>query len=150
MALDDSWELPVLESITVTEEELLLLDWVMCSGSGLIPNAPLEDLVTNWAFFRFDVWKGISDLHRQVKGVPTEINGVLTQELTIDEFTARALLAVTPTTFRWGTGVDCGYALKLKLYRFLSKEVEVDASIAENQTDSNSEDESTSSTGTST
>ena len=118
MALDDSWELPVL--------------------------------VTNWAFFRFDVWKGISTLHRQVKGVPAEINRVLTQELTIDEFTARALLAVTPTTFRWGTGVDCGYELKLKLYRFLSKEVEVDASIAENQTDSNSEDESTSSTGTST
>ena len=147
MVLDDGWELPALESITVTEEELLLLDWVTCSGSGLIPNAPLEDLVTNWSSFRYDVWKGISSLRRQMKGVPTEITRTLTEVLTMDEFTAKALLAVTPTTFRWGTGIDCGYELKLKLYRFLSKEVELDANSTENQTDSSPKDESTGSAG---
>ena len=144
--LDDGWGLPSLDSIPVTEEEFLLLDWVMCSGSGLIPGATLEDLVTNWSSFRYDVWKGISILNKQKKGVPAQLT-VVTELLAIDEFIARTLLAIIPTTFRWGTGADCGYDLKLKLYRFLSKEVELDASSAENQTDSNPKDEPTSSAG---
>jgi len=144
--LDDGWELPSLDSIPLTEEELLLLDWILCSGSGLIPSATLEDLMANWSFVRYDIWKHISALHRQKKNGSTEINRVLTELFEIDEFTARTLLALTPTTFRWGTGADCGYALKLKLYRFLSKEVEVDASSTENQTDSNPKDESEGST----
>ena len=148
--LDDGWELPSLDSISVTEEELLLLDWIMCSGSGLIPNATLEELVTNWSAFRYDVWKGISALTKQRKGVPTEINRTITESLTIDEFTVRTLLAIIPTTFRWGTGADCGYELKLKLYKFLSKEVELDASNAENEADSSSKDESEGSTGSTT
>ena len=148
--LDDGWELPSLDSISVTEEELLLLDWIMCSGSGLIPSATLEELVTNWSAFRYDVWKGISALTKQRKGVPTEINRAITESLTIDEFTVRTLLAITPTTFRWGTGADCGYELKLKLYKFLSKEVEFDASSTKNEADSSSTDESEGSTGSTT
>ena len=148
--LDDGWELPSLDSISVTEEELLLLDWIMCAGSGLIPSATLEELVTNWSAFRYDVWKGISALTKQRKGVPTEINRAITESLTIDEFTVRTLLAITPTTFRWGTGADCGYELKLKLYKFLSKEVELDSSNAENEADSSSKDESEGSTGSTT
>ena len=144
--LDDGWELPSLENISLTEEELLLLDWVMCSGSVLIPNASLEDLVTNWSSFRFDVWKCISTFNRQKKVVSAQLTGV-TELLAFDEFIARTLLAIIPTTFRWGTGADCGYDLKLKLYRFLSKEVELDANNPEDQTDSNSKDEPTSSTG---
>ena len=145
--LDDGWELPPLESISLTEEELLLLDWVMCSGSGLIPSATLEDLMTNWSSFRHDVWKGISSLGKQRKGAPTEINRVLAELLPIDEFTARTLLALVPTTFRWGTGSDCGYDLKLKLYKFISKEVEVDASSTENETNSSPQDESEGTSG---
>ena len=148
--LDDGWELPSLDSISVTEEELLLLDWIMCSGSGLIPSATLEELVTYWSAFRYDVWKGISALTKQRKGVPTEINRAITESLTIDEFTVRTLLAIIHTTFRWGTGADCGYELKLKLYKFLSKEVELDASNAENEADSSSKDESEGSTGSTT
>jgi len=148
--LDDGWELPSLDNIPLTEEELLLLDWVMCSGSGLIPSATLEDLMTNWSSFRYDVWKGINALTKQKKGVPTEINRATTELLTIDEFTARTLLAITPTTFRWGTGADCGYELKLKLYKFLSKEVELDASNTENETDSGPKDESTGPPGSET
>ncbi len=146
MALDDGWELPALETISLTEEELLLLDWVMCSASGLIPNATLEDLVTNWSAFRSDVLKAISSLSRQRKNNPTSLPGTL-EVLPIDEFTARTLLAVVPTTFRWGTGADCGYDLKLKLYRFLVKEVESDASNPENETNSSTKDESTGSAG---
>ena len=63
--LDDGWELPPLENIPLTEEEFLLLDWVICSGSGLIPSATLEDLMTNWSAFRYGVWKGISAFGRQ-------------------------------------------------------------------------------------
>ena len=142
MVLDNDWGIPAVESIKLTEEELLLLDWVMCSGSGLIPSATLEDLITNWSSFRYDVWKGISAFGRQKKGVPAEINRTITELLSIDEFTAKTLLAIIPTTFRWGTGADCGYELKLKLYKFLSKEVELDASSTENKTDSNPKDES--------
>ena len=141
--LDDGWELPSVDSLPVTEEELLLLDWVMCSGSVLIPNASLEDLVTNWSSFRSDVWKCLSVINRQKKGVPLQLTAVL-EPLAIDEFIARTLLAIVPTTFRWGTGADCGYDLKLKLYRFLSKEVELDASSPENQTGSSPKDEPTS------
>ena len=146
MALDDGWELPALETIFVPEEELLLLDWVMCSASGLIPNATIEDLVTNWTSFRYDVLKSLSSLSRQ-RNVKSPTISTALETLPIDEFTARTLLALVPTTFRWGTGVDCGYDLKLKLYRFLVKEVEVDASDTENQADSSSQDESTGSTG---
>ena len=148
--LDDGWELPSLDSISVTEEELLLLDWIMCSGSGLIPSATLEELVTNRSAFRYDVWKGMSALTKQRKGVATEINRTITESLTIDEFTVRTLLAIIPTTFRWGTGADCGYELKLKLYKFLSKEVEFDASSTKNEADSSSTDESEGSTGSTT
>ena len=95
MVLDNDWGIPALESIKLTEEELLLLDWVMCSGSLLIPNASLEDLVTNWSSFRADVWKGISAINRYNKNLP------ITESLPIDEFLARTLLAVVPTTFRW-------------------------------------------------
>ena len=67
MVLDDIWNIPILEFIEVTEDELLLLDWIMFSGSQLIPNAPLEDLVTKWSSFRYDVWKGISAFNRRKK-----------------------------------------------------------------------------------
>ena len=126
MVLDDIWNIPILEAIEVTEDELLLLDWIMFSGSQLIPNAPLEDLVTNWSSFRYDVWKGISAFKRRKKVKPVDPTEpiITVEQLEIDEFLVRTLLALVPTTFRWGTGIDCGYELKLKLYRFLANEVE--------------------------
>ena len=63
----------------------------------------------------------------------------------MDEFTARVLLALVPTTFRWGTGSDCGFALKLKLYHFLIGERESDNT--KDETDSDPTDQSTGSTG---
>ena len=141
MVLDNDWGIPAVESIKLTEEELLLLDWVICSGSQLIPNASLEDLVTNWSSFRVDVWKGISSINRYNK------NLAVTESLPIDEFLVRTLLALVPTTFRWGTGADCGYELKLKLYRFLSNDGDIVNDNTQNQADSDPKDESTGTTG---
>ena len=148
MVLDDIWNIPILESIEVTEDELLLLDWIMFSGSQLIPNAPLEDLVTKWSSFRYDVWKSISAFNRRKKVKPVDPTEpiITVEQLEIDEFLARTLLALVPTTFRWGTGVDCGYELKLKLYRFLANEVENAES--ESNTESNTENKPTDPTGT--
>ena len=148
MVLDDIWNIPILEFIEVTEDELLLLDWIMFSGSQLIPNAPLEDLVTKWSSFRYDVWKGISAFNRRKKVKPVDPTEpiITVEQLEIDEFLARTLLALVPTTFRWGTGVDCGYELKLKLYRFLANEVENAES--ESNTESNTENKPPDPTGT--
>ena len=149
MVLDDGWELPILESISVTEEELLLLDWVICSGSSLIPSVTLEDLITNWSSFRYDIWKGISAVNRNKQNNPAQ-SGSATELLPFDEFLARTLLALVPTTFRWGTGADCGYELKLKLYRFLNKEGEITNDDSKNNSEGNSTDESTGTAGTGT
>ena len=148
MVLDDIWNIHILEAIEVTEDELLLLDWIMFSGSQLIPNAPLEDLVTNWSSFRYDVWKGISAFNRRKKVKPVDPTEpiITVEQLEIDEFLVRTLLALVPTTFRWGTGIDCGYELKLKLYRFLANEVENAES--ESNTESNTENKPPDPTGT--
>jgi len=126
MVLDDQdWQLPLIEFIKVNEEELLLLDWVVGSASGLIPGASLEDLMSNWSSLRLDVWQHIYEL----KKLPTFSSGPppgALCSLSMDDFTARILLAVVPTTFRWGTGLDCGYSIKMKLCRFLIGEKDDD------------------------
>ena len=118
MVLDDQdWQLPLVEFIKVNEEELLLLDWVVGSASGLIPGATLDELMTNWSFLRFDVWQHIYELKKlQSSGSSTAGKEL---PLSMDDWTARTLLAIVPTTFRWGTGQDCGYSIKMKLCRFL-------------------------------
>ena len=148
MVLDDIWNIPILEAIEVTEDELLLLDWIMFSGSQLIPNASLEDLITNWSSFRYDVWKSISAFNRRKKVKPVDPTEpiITVEQLEIDEFLVRTLLALVPTTFRWVTGVDCVYELKLKLYRFLANEVENAES--ESNTESNTENKPPDPTGT--
>lgn len=140
MVLDDQdWQLPQLENIKATAEELMLLDWILCSGSGLIPGATVDDLLERWASVRFDVWKGLNDIER------TKIGPLGTVSFEMDEFTAKVLLALTPTTFRWGTGTDCGFSLKMKLFHFLTGEVENDNS--QNETNRNPENPPTGSTG---
>mgnify|MGYP003656472385 CR=1 FL=1 len=140
MVLDDQdWQLPQLENIKVTAEELMLLDWILCSGSALIPGATVDDLIERWSSVRLDVWKCLSEIDR------LKIGPLATVSFEMDEFTAKVLLALTPTTFRWGTGVDCGFSLKMKLFHFLSGEIENDNT--QDETNSNSEDQSTGSAG---
>ena len=57
---------------------------------------------------------------------PDVVTVVHVEPLNVDDFLVRTLLAIVPTTFRWGTGADCGYELKLKLYK---KEKEYSKSI---------------------
>jgi len=125
MVLDNQdWQLPLVEFIKVNEEELLLLDWVVGSASGLIPGATLDELMSNWSSLRFDVWQRINEL-KQLPSVSSGPSGSVCS-LNMDEFMARILLAVVPTTFRWGTGSDCGYSIKMKLCRFLLGEKDDD------------------------
>jgi len=115
---DQDWQLPLVEFIKVNEEELLLLDWTIGSPSGYIPGATLDELMSNWSSLRLDVWQHIYEL----KKLPTSSSGSppgALCSLSMDDSMARILLAVVPTTFRWGTGPDCGYSIKMKLCRFL-------------------------------
>jgi len=134
MVLDDQdWQLPLINFIKVNEEELLLLDWVIGSASGLIPGATLDELMSNWSSLRFDVWQHIHEL-KQLPSLSSGPSGILCS-LSMDDFMARILLAVVPTTFRWGTGSDCGYSIKMKLCKFLIGEKNDDD---KNQADSDS------------
>ena len=118
MVLDDhDWQLPLVEFIKVNEEELLRLDWTIGSPSGYIPGATLDELMSNWSSLRVDVCQHIYE----IKKLPTSSSGPsgILCSLSMDDFMARVLLAIVPTTFRWGTGPDCGYSIKMKLCRFL-------------------------------
>ena len=101
--------LPSEPGIKVNRDELLVLDWVICSASHLIPNVDLDYLVMNWHEFRLSIWAAI---HRSIPP-PAE------EDFPLTDTDARVLMAVVPTTFRWGTGADCGYSLKMKLSEFL-------------------------------
>jgi hypothetical protein len=84
--------------VSFSQGELLLLDWVLCSASGMVPGADLGELM---------MWDGL----RQRTWAVYMGQG----SLVIEETEARQLLALTPTTFRWGTGPDVGLSLKQKL-----------------------------------
>ena len=114
---DKKWALPAEPGIKLDQGELLLLDWVLCGASRAIPNADIGYLLEKWHEFRLDIWRGIKQLKAP------DVNEV---GLALIDLEARALLAVVPTTFRWGNGPDCGYTLKNKLANFLLGDIEND------------------------
>jgi hypothetical protein len=119
------------DSIRLTRGELLLLDWVLCTGSSLM--AGVSDDLMAWHVFRITLWEKMPSLDPDVKrcenfnlpnhpgkGAPETIECQLCRPslgvmFNIEEVDAKVLLAVVPTTFTWGDGVDCGLSLKLKL-----------------------------------
>lgn len=105
MVLDkqNDWTLPVMKPLFLETGELLLLDWIMCTASNLILGADLDTLVHKYDDLRLKVWQAIST----AKVMPAEIY------LNMDEL--EEFMALVPTTFRWGTGPDVGYTLKLKI-----------------------------------
>lgn len=107
----DDWKLPAKSGVDLDEGEIVLLDWVMCSASGLIPQADLDTLVKAWGALRLRAWAA----YEQLGG------GVQVAHLALDEYELKALLAVVPTTFRWGTGPDVGLSLKKKIAKELMK-----------------------------
>ena len=102
---NDDWKLPFL-GITADREELLLIDWIICNASKLVPDAFIPELTP----LRYDVWKNLAIMEETSK---SDI------QFTLSISDADFLLICTPTTFRFGTGVDCGFYLKKKLAKFL-------------------------------
>ena len=107
------WELPPPLLLNLDISELQLIDWSICAASRMLPDCALYQLMA-WHQFRMDVWAGI--LHIERTGTGTIAPFVITDQ------EAKILLAVIPTTFRWSTGLDCGYSLKQKLAKFLRGE----------------------------
>jgi hypothetical protein len=111
MLKDFDWGLlgpgPVM---SLSAHELLLIDWIICPASGLIPGAEPEQLVKGWEGIRNAVWQVLSgaDLSKDAR-----------YPLPMNELDAQFLFGVAPSTFRWGTGPDCGFSLKRRLYLFL-------------------------------
>lgn len=98
--------------LTLTEDELLLIDWVLSAYSHTLPSNTDEDFwrgLIDWDRVRLLVWETVDNL---LFGVP--------DVLPITPTDAERLLALLPTTFRWGTSPDCGYSLKRKLVAFIS------------------------------
>mgnify|MGYP001562064603 CR=1 FL=1 len=122
MTLDKLWGLPS-KTVVLSTDELLLLDWVMCSASRLIPEATVGELVVAWGGLRVEVWHCLSKV--DLEQHDGEARAKAQHSIDLSESDAKTLLALIPTTFRWGTGVDCGYSLKMKLYRFLTNDYPV-------------------------
>lgn len=111
--------------IYITQGELLLLDWILCSASRLLMDATLDELINNWGEFREKVWLALSQIKQTI-------------EFDITESEARVLLVCVPTTFRWSTeSDDCGKSLKEKLSKFLRGEE--DGSSSEDEANSTTE-----------
>src|SRR3990167_2882992 len=92
--------------LSLNEDELLLIDWVLSVYRHTLPMA-FDEAVDDWHSMRLGAWSAIDAI----------INSRSTPLVSfpINEAEARYLLAVLPTTYRWGTGPDCGYSLKRKL-----------------------------------
>lgn len=104
--LSKEWALPPDPTPMLDQGELLLLDWIICSASRLLPDAGLDELVVKWHDTRVRVWEA---LRRFQEPGTTEV------PFPLEDAEAKVILACCPTTFRWGVGPDSGYSLKLKL-----------------------------------
>ena len=103
---------PVSNGLLVrfTRGELLLLDWVLCTGSSLMQR-PVDELIKEWHDFRVALWIAIGD-----KSHDEQEFGVL---IPITESEAKVLLTTVPTTMTWGDGADVGVSVKTKLSQLL-------------------------------
>ena len=138
--LDD---IPSSDAIRLTRSELLLLDWVICSGSSLM--APISEDLMAWQDFRLQIWKALPEPDEKSLGVMFEIG----------EIDAKVLLAAVPTTFSWGDGLDCGFTLKVKLaarlaLTYIDPQIQEDEDARQNEAENKTESGSPTSDETST
>ena len=103
--------------LQLDRDEFLLVDWILCGASRLLPDCALEEL-HKWDDVRFSVWGALRFADQCSMVDPPKVIPA-TQALTIRATDAAILFALAPTTFRWGTGPDCGYSLKAKLSAYL-------------------------------
>jgi len=105
--------------IRFTRNEFLLIDWVLCTGSGLL----LSDDFMAYTDDRISIWECVD-----IEGPQHGVLWPLTESM------GHILLAIVPTTFTWGDGVDCGYTLKKKISQFLRGEY-IDPQIQQDKDD---------------
>lgn len=127
--MEDGWKLPAeSRALILTVDELLLVDWVICPMSQMIPGLDLRGSL-DWHTLRLKVWALLSKLDPDEK--PASVQEPEPQPghvLALSEPDAESLLAVIPTTFRWSPALgrsetpDCGFSLKSKMYQFLTRD----------------------------
>lgn len=102
-------------ALHLNSEELALLDWVLHYP---LPNTQV-DLAWHmrWNPLRERIWELLAIAFDREKENPKPAGA--TYDLIVEEEDVPVLLAILPTTFRWGAGDDCGFSLKVKLYWFL-------------------------------
>jgi len=128
--------------VKLNYEELLVLDWISHFPVGSTDQDHLKWLEENFSLLREDIWRNISVLQEEQKQKEAEIKELQRVspetarasqraraaekkeiprelELEISRDQAKLLMTMVPTTFRWGTGEDAGFNLKLKLARAL-------------------------------
>ena len=98
--------------IRLTKDELVVLDWVLCTGSGLMMPPDIQSL-REWHPFRIRIWSHVYIMELNPDNYPF---GIL---FAVEEDDAEILLLAVPTTMTWGKDTDSGFNLKLKLSRML-------------------------------
>lgn len=101
--------------VALTSHECLLLDYTLSSYARLIPEWTTEGLM-RWERLRGAVWQALDLMNKDDKGVPSLDGSCI---IVIPQSEAAILLALVPTTYRWGTGPDVAVPLKLKLSQCL-------------------------------
>lgn len=113
MSSQPDWLSEIIEGPTLelTQGELLLIDWCLCNASHMLPIENVDNLLA-WTDVRLATWQCV-DAIKCMK--------VNTAKLSLTLPEAKLLLAIAPTTFRWGTGPDEGYTFKQKLAEYIAK-----------------------------
>ena len=129
MTTPREWDLPpALTHISLDRDELAVLDWHLCGHylCNVSRGSDIGEVIQTWDEFRRRVWEGILALSVQKDpGIPlSSTSNVPTYRLPMDESAAKYLFNWLPPTFMWGTGRDCGFTLKVRLYRFLTGQEE--------------------------
>lgn len=135
-------------TLKLTHDELKLLDWVLHQPSPMPSPVDLEWHM-RWKELRESLWAGIHRIEIEKAKAEAIKTGsfkekMALQPIELSPVDCSVLLALVPTTYRWGPGKDCGFSLKLKLFQFLSGEEEYHA----DETDDANKDPSSSTGGT--
>ena len=94
----------------IPQPELWVIDWVI-SGQGESVNGEKLESLMSWRDLRERIWRAqiSAELATKDPAKPAEA------ELELSPAELEQLMAIVPTTFRWGTGEDCGFALKRRI-----------------------------------